>query len=200
MRFIKTMKTKALAVFTVLCMLAGSAGMYVRAETCGNTAEEPTYSVNFGEGAWTVNDIQVTADKTGTLNITGTEIITLVNFDPETMEAKVVAVDGFTVELAVTEGKTSLSARMHEGAYPDGKLTFRIEAKQSDSQEGGDPVQPPKTDSSTTVTLSGNIAFRINDSDFVGHENVETKDHTVRYNKKIDNNGNTTDAVDITIS
>ena len=33
MKFIKSMKTKALAVFTVLCMLAGSAGVYVSAET-----------------------------------------------------------------------------------------------------------------------------------------------------------------------
>ena len=33
MRFIKSLKTKALAVFTVLCMLAGSAGVYVNAET-----------------------------------------------------------------------------------------------------------------------------------------------------------------------
>ena len=47
MRFIKSLKTKALAVFTVLCMLAGSAGVYVNAETVSVSFD---VSVSIDEG------------------------------------------------------------------------------------------------------------------------------------------------------
>lgn len=46
MKFIKSMKTKALAVFTVLCMLAGSAGVYANTDTAVRGSESVSFSVS----------------------------------------------------------------------------------------------------------------------------------------------------------
>ena len=312
MKFIKSMKTKALAVFTVLCMLAGSAGVYVSAETgyevrftchsnAGNGgsiqyktssaddfrtveyvpategsdaagayksikldntatsimiklvpgdkytvdtgrgvklmyknssvinsngenanvtideftsengytinlngfvkdddkrfelefgfAEVPTHSVNFGEGEWTVNGVTVKSDKKGTNDITDKDIITLTNFNPNTMIAKVSAADGFGTTLNVSEGKTSLSARIESGGYPNGgTLTFSVEVKPNDSQgsdgsgnqgsgssgvdygeddEGKHPGYENGTEVISTLEMTGDIDFDINNSTMI---------------------------------
>lgn len=166
-----------------------------------NQGQQQKFRVNFGEGEWTVNGVTVKSDKKGTNDITDKDIITLTGFNPDTMIAKVTAEDGFNVELAVNNGTTSLSARTNNGGYPNSvALTFAVEVKQNNSQGGGNSEQPSNTDSSATVELNGNISFKINDSNTVGHEEVETKTYTVGYNKKTDENGNKIDAVDITVS
>ena len=164
------------------------------------------YSVNFGKGSWTIDNKTVTASINGSAvsnnqSIKDSDIIILTNFNPDTMSAKISASNNFSTTLTVTEGKTSLSARTNNGGYPNsGTLTFTVEGKKNDSHGGGNSGQPSNTDSSATVELKGNISFKINDSNTVGHEVVETKTHTVGYNKKTDENGNKIDAVDITVS
>ena len=89
------------------------------------SSEQPSryHNVSFGTGSWKIGDVTVTADKTGTQKISTIEIITLTNFDPDTMEVRVGAEDGFGLILKVTNGKTSISANDHDGGIPD-DLTF----------------------------------------------------------------------------
>ena len=97
------------------------------------------YTVNFGEGSWTVGDVTVTANKTGQQTLSESDEITLTNFNAETMEVKVSASGGFNKTLTVTEGKTSLATRDSEGGLPNEALTFSVEAKST----GGDPNPTP---------------------------------------------------------
>ena len=94
--------------------------------------EQPSryHNVSFGTGSWKIGDVTVTADKTGTQKISTIEIITLTNFDPDTMEVRVGAEDGFGLILKVTNGKTSISANDHDGGIPD-DLTFMVFEKEA---------------------------------------------------------------------
>ena len=94
--------------------------------------EQPSryHNVSFGTGSWKIGDVTVTADKTGTQKISTTEIITLTNFDPDTMEVRVGAEDGFGLILKVTNGKTSISANDHDGGIPY-DLTFMVFEKEA---------------------------------------------------------------------
>ena len=94
--------------------------------------EQPSryHNVSFGTGSWKIGDVTVTADKTGTQKISTIEIITLTNFDPDTMEVRVGAEDGFGLILKVTNGKTSISANDHDGGIPY-DLTFMVCEKEA---------------------------------------------------------------------
>lgn len=94
--------------------------------------EQPSryHNVSFGTGSWKIGDVTVTADKTGTQKISTIEIITLTNFDPDTMEVRVGAEDGFGLILKVTNGKTSISANDNDGGIPD-DLTFMVFEKEA---------------------------------------------------------------------
>ena len=94
--------------------------------------EQPSryHNVSFGTGSWKIGDVTVTADKTGTQKISTIEIITLTNFDPDTMEVRVGAEDGFSLILKVTNGKTSISANDNDGGIPD-DLTFMVFEKEA---------------------------------------------------------------------
>ena len=101
----------------------------------GSVSSEPAsyHNVSFGTGSWKIGDVTVTADKTGTQKISTIEIITLTNFDPDTMEVRVGAEDGFGLILKVTNGKTSISANDHDdhnGGIPY-DLTFMVCEKEA---------------------------------------------------------------------
>ncbi len=99
------------------------------------------YSVDFGTGSWRVGDVTVTADKTGEQTLSEGDIITLTDFDAETMEARVDAEDGFGTTLTVTDGQTSISAHTNEGGVPT-DITFSVLAKPSSGSGGDNPQQP----------------------------------------------------------
>ena len=96
------------------------------------SSEQPSryHNVSFGTGSWKIGDVTVTADKTGTQKISTIEIITLTNFDPDTMEVRVGAEDGFGLILKVTNGKTSISANNNDGGIPY-DLTFMVFEKEA---------------------------------------------------------------------
>ena len=98
----------------------------------GSVSSEPAsyHNVSFGTGSWKIGDVTVTADKTGTQKISTIEIITLTNFDPDTMEVRVVDEDGDGLILKVTNGKTSISANDNDGGIPD-DLTFMVFEKEA---------------------------------------------------------------------
>lgn len=100
----------------------------------GSVSSEPAsyHNVSFGTGSWKIGDVTVTADKTGTQKISTIEIITLTNFDPDTMEVRVGvgAEDRFGLILKVTNGKTSISANDHDGGIPY-DLTFMVFEKEA---------------------------------------------------------------------
>ena len=141
MKFIKSMKTKALAVFTVLCMLAGSAGVYVNADTNGNPI---MYTVNFGSGAWTINDLSVTSDQNGEKAITESDTITLTGFNHDTMIAQVYTLNAddqvdFRTELSVFVNSDTKVATTHlsdkdSQNYP-GNATLYFEVIQKPARE-----------------------------------------------------------------
>ena len=63
-------------------------------------AEGETHTVDFGNGSWAVGNVTVNADKTGTISALGVnDEIKLTGFNADTMQAKVVATDGFTAIL-----------------------------------------------------------------------------------------------------
>lgn len=98
-----------------------------------------TYTVDFGTGSWTVGDVTVSADKSGTLeNFAEETVITLTGFNAESMEVRLSASEGFHTTLTVDEnGQTSLSAKNCEG-LPNDTLTFSVVAKSSgDGGNGG---------------------------------------------------------------
>lgn len=96
----------------------------------GSSEPASYHNVSFGTGSWKIGDVTVTADKTGTQKISTIEIITLTNFDPDTMEVRVGAEDGFGLILKVTNGKTSISANDNDGGIPD-DLTFMVFEKEA---------------------------------------------------------------------
>ena len=103
--------------------------------------QTPTYKVNFGSAAWTVNGINVTAAIWGMDNLTAgpieiadNEDIKLDNFDSSTMQIKISAEDGFCTTLSIEGDRTQLR-KTPEGVHlPGGEnvLTFSVEPKPVD--------------------------------------------------------------------
>ena len=102
----------------------------------GGEGGEGTYTVYFGEGSWEIGGVTVTADKTDVQYLAYNDIITLENFDPETMEVRVEAEDGFRTTLAVTDGQTSISAHTNDGGVP-ADIAFSVVSKSSEPGGGG---------------------------------------------------------------
>ena len=100
----------------------------------GGEGGEGTYTVYFGEGSWEIGGVTVTADKTDVQYLAENDIITLENFDPETMEVRVEAEDGFRTTLAVTDGQTSISAHTNDGGVP-ADIAFSVVEKSSNPGE-----------------------------------------------------------------
>lgn len=125
----------------------------------GSVSSEPAsyHNVSFGTGSWKIGDVTVTADKTGTQKISTIEIITLTNFDPDTMEVRVVDEDGDGLILKVTNGKTSISANDHDGGIPY-DLTFMVCEKEAvpGGNEGGEEpiIIPPDRNQDFEIPLS----------------------------------------------
>ena len=102
----------------------------------GGEGGEGTYTVYFGEGSWEIGGVTVTADKTDVQYLAYNDIITLENFDPETMEVRVEAEDGFSTTLAVTNNQTSISAHTNDGGVP-ADIAFSVVSKSSEPGGGG---------------------------------------------------------------
>lgn len=101
------------------------------------------YTVDFGEGSWTVGNTTVTTDKNGQQTVSDSDVITLTNFDAETMEVRLTGNEsGFTTTLNVAGNQTSLSAKNCDG-LPNETMIFSIEAK-----GGGEPANQ------TTITVN----------------------------------------------
>ena len=112
---------------------------------------EGTYTVYFGEGSWEIGDVTVTTDRTDVQYLTENDIITLQNFDAETMEARVDAEDGFWTTLAVTDGQTSISAHTNDGGVPT-DIAFSVVEK---STGGGEVNNGNAVHANVTVNISG---------------------------------------------
>lgn len=91
---------------------------------------EGKYIVWFGEGSWKIGDVTVTADKTNIQYLNENDIITLKNFDADTMEVRLEAEDGFRTTLLVTNGKTSISANTNNGPIAI-DIAFSVVAKEA---------------------------------------------------------------------
>ena len=184
----------------------GGSGQVPPSESTGtgdsDQNQQRTVSVDFGTFQWEVKGETVTATVDGSdssesvLEMTYDRIIKLDGYNPETMIVKVTASDGFNVVLPVTDGTTSLSAREDDGGYPNGTLVFSVEARNSENPEPGDhPV-----DSLSKVTLNGDVAFRINDSNYIENLDEQTGVYEVGFNRKVNDDGTELDTVDIGIS
>lgn len=98
-------------------------------------------------GSWTVGNVTVTSNKTGdAVEINDADEITLTNFNAETMKAIIEADDGFSTELTVTEGKTTLAAADANGVPNGHALEFKVIAKNNQ--------QPPQP-GTYTVKIDG---------------------------------------------
>lgn len=146
----------------------------------GGPNPSETHSIDFGNGRWTVGEQTVTANKSGTISeLAMDEEIVLTGFNAETMQVKLVAEDGFTTTLTVTEGKTSLSAKNCEG-LPDGTLTFSVEEKGGPGPEpGGEPAHGgyEGEEKTASFTVIGKADFYINDSRMVNANNGDSIDN-----------------------
>ena len=110
-----------------------------------NPNQAGKYIVWFGEGSWKIGDVTVTADKTNGQYLTETDIITLTNFDPDTMEVRVEAEDGFRTTLLVNNGKTSISANTNNGPVAT-DIVFSVVAKEASpggNEDGEEPIVIP---------------------------------------------------------
>ena len=96
-----------------------------------NPNQAGKYIVWFGEGSWKIGDVTVTADKTNGQYLTETDIITLTNFDPDTMEVRVEAENGFRTTLFVNNGKTSISAHSQTIDSVPKDIAFSVVAKEA---------------------------------------------------------------------
>ena len=174
------MKTKRrtdwlLSLFMVFLLLMGTSKMEVYA------AE---YTVDFGTGSWTVGNTTVTTDKSGQQTLSDSDVISLTNFDAETMEVKLGAEDGFSTTLTVTNNETSLSAKNCDG-LPNGTLTFSVAAKSADGGGGSatytvDFGIGSWTVGNTTVTTDKNGQQTLLDSDVISLTNFDAETMEVR--------------------
>ena len=143
---------KLLAIFIAIIMVLPFIPFNVFATITGN------YTVKFN-GPWTVGGVQVTADKHGPeISLNANDEITLTNFNPDTMVAKIVASDGFDCELVVdANGKTKINTTTATGLPGDGtgekKLEFKVLAKNTGGSSTPQQLQPGKANG--TVTVSG---------------------------------------------
>lgn len=134
-------KTRWMAVLLSLCMVVAGNPMIVFADT-----SDVNYTVDFGNGSWTVGEVTVSSDKNGIQTLSETDTIALTNFDADTMAVKISASDGFNTTLAVTNNTTSLSTKNCDG-LPNATLTFSV-VDQLSNEGGGSGsgnIQNPKT-------------------------------------------------------
>ena len=111
-----------------------------------NPNQAGKYIVWFGEGSWKIGDVTVTADKTNGQYLTETDIITLTNFDPDTMEVRVEAENGFRTTLFVNNGKTSISAHSQTIDSVPKDIAFSVVAKEASpggNEDGEEPIVIP---------------------------------------------------------
>ena len=97
-----------------------------------NENQEGKYIVWFGEGSWKIGDVTVTVDKANIQYLNENDIITLKNFDADTMEVRLEAEDGFRTTLLVNNGKTSISANTNNGPIAI-DIAFSVVAKEGDT-------------------------------------------------------------------
>ena len=184
------MKKKLLTILLSVFMLTIS----FTANTKTLVANE-VYVVNFGSGSWTINDVTVTCDKSGTIdNIERNTEISLTNFNPETMEVKVSATDGFSINLNVTSNKTSLGSRNDQGGYPTGTLAFVVQAK---NQEGPGPQQPELDQDGYPIVQDGNLKIMTEQDGFIGelkinNQGIPSNQNRTKFATKVDNVSNFT--------
>ena len=201
MKFIKSMKTKALAVFTVLCMLAGSAGVYVSAETGESRAGSASVKVTFREGNQEKGTVELKVNETWGVysgsNYQSADAIRIVPKNGYSIDWTGIKL--YVANELINDGTVNNQLSSSDGYSLDAGKTYDLQNVEFRDGGSGDNDQQ-SGDTTATVKLDGNISFKINDSNFFGHKEVETKIHTVGYNKKIDENGNKIDAVDITVS
>ena len=141
--------------------------------TGGGFNPEDTYTVYFGEGSWEIGGVTVTADKTDVQYLAYNDIITLENFDPETMEVRVEAEDGFCATLAVTDGQTSISAHTNDGGVP-ADIAFSVVLKSSGDNGGGDGSDAP-------VIWDGPQVEHQSDHGFLSVKSIEIGSKTYTY-------------------
>lgn len=91
---------------------------------------EGKYIVWFGDGYWKIGDVTVTVDKANIQYLNENDIITLKNFDADTMEVRLEAEDGFRTTLLVNNGKTSISANTNNGSIAI-DIAFSVVAKEA---------------------------------------------------------------------
>ena len=120
-----------------------------------------SYTLKF-DGAWTIGNVTVTSDKIGpAIVLDANDEITLTNFDPDTMVAKIEASDGFNCDLVVdANGKTRINTTTASGLPGNGTgattLEFKVLAKNQGGNQGGNQNPGPQQGTTNaTVTVSG---------------------------------------------
>ena len=134
-------KTKIVALLLVIALVVSAVvPMMAQAQLTG------PLTMKFA-GSWTVGNVTVTSNKTGdAVEINDADEITLTNFNAETMKAIIEADDGFSTELTVTEGKTTLAAADADGVPNGHALEFKVIAKNN---------QQPPQQGTRTVKFAG---------------------------------------------
>jgi len=125
--------------------------------------QQGTRTVKFA-GPWNVGNVSVSADRSGDVELGANDEISLTNFDPDTMQAVLAGEGGFSTNLTVTNGKTSLSTVDPQVNLPGG-LEFKVIAKSNQNQNPViDPSQPGQPDPNQPDATGGpdNIAFDVN--------------------------------------
>lgn len=117
---------KMIALILVLILIASFIPFKVFAIIQGN------FTVK-SNGAWTIGNVTVESNVNGpSVNLAADAEITLSNFDPETMEARLDGDNNFTCTLTVTNGKTSLSTASADNLATG--LELKVVAKNNDGQ------------------------------------------------------------------
>ena len=132
--------------------------------------ENTTYSTDFGSASWDINGVTVTASvegkdlTNGAIELAEDEIIILTNFDPETMEVRISATDGFNTTLTVNEdGETSYLAKEAEALPREGGFVFEVLPK-NDNHPPEDDRPEPNEHATVAVTSDNTYAKSYKDA------------------------------------
>ena len=104
----------------------------------GDNNESDSYSVNFEPGSWTIGEDVVSVQVEGLreevmiLELATDDVITLTNFNPETMDAVLIVDEDVTLFLNVDENGTTSLANVDGGVEvlpPEGSMIFSVVEK-----------------------------------------------------------------------
>ena len=188
---------KMIALILVLILIASFIPFKVFAIIQGN------FTVK-SNGAWTIGNVTVESNVNGpSVSLAADAEITLSNFDPETMEARLDGDNNFTCTLTVTNGKTSLSTASADN------LATGLELKVVAKDNGGQNPPPSSrtynvnfgtaswtigevtvTATMTGKTINNSQAVALEDNDLITLTNFDSETMEVKVTDSADTTGN----------